>query len=427
MNRRQPKLTASLLCADPLRLGDELTSLREAGVDYIHVDMADGHFVPFLGIGIEEAKAARGATSIPLDVHLLVSNPNVWTPMVLDELSPAAVTFHAEATDHAYLLAQTIRAKGALAGVALNPATAISTIECLLPTVDMVLLMTTNPGFTRQILIPDMIEKIADLRRLIHDKGLNIHICADGNVGFENAPRMAAAGADILVCGSSSIFDGSRGGIVAATADFRRKLAEATTIMDDSRTKKQAEQNRLQEYSRQVAAEIRETLERIDVAEVERLIDALTAARRVFIHAVGRVLLSLQCLGKRLNHLGIECQSVGAMDEKPIGPEDLLLIASGSGESRLPAEIARIAKNKGARLALITSADRSTIKSLSDVVVHLPCPTKNEPRRGVASVQLMSTLFDQSLHVFSDVLALDIQDRKHLRHDEVWQRHANLE
>jgi len=182
-----------------------------------------------------------------------------------------------------------------------------------------------------------------------------------------------------------------------------------------------------QEHSRQVVAEIRATLERVDDAEVERLVGELRAARRVFIHAVGRVLLSLECFGKRLNHLGVDCQVVGAMDEKPIGPRDLMLIASGSGESRLPAEIARIAKATGARLALITSASESTIESLSDVVVHLPCPTKKEPGGGVKSVQLMSTLFDQALHIFGDVVALRIQECKQLGSDELWQRHANLE
>ena len=180
-------------------------------------------------------------------------------------------------------------------------------------------------------------------------------------------------------------------------------------------------------YSQQIVAEIGETLKQVDADEVEQLVSELLRARRVFIFAVGRVLLSLQCLGKRLNHLGIECQTVGTMDERPIGPEDLLLIASGSGKSKLPAEIARIAKTKGAKLALITSAAESMIKSLSDTVVHLPCPTKHEPTRGVKSVQLMSTVFDQALHVFGDVLALRIQQCKNLDREEVWRRHANLE
>ncbi len=228
INHHDPKLTASLLCADVLTLGDELANLQEASIDYLHVDMADGHFVPLLGIGIEEARHVRQATTIPFDVHLLVANPNVWVPRVLDELHPAIVTFQAEATAHAYLLAQMIRQKSVWAGIGVNPATPLTTLEYLLPAVDLVLLMTTNPGFTRQSLIPGMIDKIADLERLIRRKGLNVHISVDGNVSFENAPVMAAAGADYFVCGSSSIFDRKRGGIVEATSAFRRRLANAS-------------------------------------------------------------------------------------------------------------------------------------------------------------------------------------------------------
>ena len=421
-----PKLTASLLCADPLAVGADLAALQEAQIDYLHVDMADGHFVPLLGIGIEEAKKVRRATAIPFDVQLLVANPNIWVPRVLDELQPAAVTFSAEATAHGCLLAQAIRQKGALAGVAINPGTSLSILDYLLPTIDLVVVMTINPGIVGQTAIPGMIEKIADLRRLIASKGLKVHVSVDGNVSFDNAPAMVAAGADFLVCGSSSIFDRRRGGIVAATAAFRRCVAEdaeaapadkltardqgtqGSEKMDGDTTTDIAQ---FKEHSRQIVAEIGETLERVEAAEVERLVNELIGTRRVFIYAVGRVLLSLQCLGKRLNHLGIDCQVVGAMDEKSIGPQDLMLIASGSGESKLPAEIARLAKAAGARLALITSASESTIKSLSDVVVHLPCPTKKEPRRGVKSVQLMSTLFDQSLHVFGNVMALRLQER----------------
>lgn len=440
--QKSPRLSASLLCADALRLGEELAALQQAGIDYLHVDMADGHFVPLLGIGIEEARRVRAASNIAFDVHLLVSNPDVWTPKVLDALAPAIVTFQQEATAQGYYLAEYIRRKGARAGVAVNPGTSLSTLEYLLPAVDQVLVMTTNPGFFRQALIEGMIEKIAELREIIDRRGLNVSICVDGNVNFHNAPRMAAAGADLLVCGSSSVFDNGHGDIIAATAALRERLAEAGKAESNGhamhgahaihearppRSEAVAGDGRFCLNSRQIVAEIGETLDLVDPAEVERLAGELMSARRVFIFAVGRVLLSLQCLGKRLNHLGIDCQVVGAMDERPIGPGDLLLVASGSGESKLPAEIARIAKSKGARLALITSASESTIKSLSDVVVHLPCPTKNEPRRGVKSIQLMSTLFDQSLHVFGDVLALSIQNCKHLSFDAVWRRHANLE
>jgi ribulose-phosphate 3-epimerase len=224
MGINSPKLTASLLCADFLDLGKDMRALEEAKIDYVHVDMADGHFVPLLGIGIEEAKQVRAATRIPLDVHLLVSNPDDLVPQILDSLSPAIVTFHIEASSQGYLLAQTIRGRGCMAGVALNPATPLSSIEYLLPELDVVLVMTTNPGITGQRLIDGMIEKIADLRDLIATKGRDVHISVDGNVSFDHAPRMVEAGADLLVCGSSSIFAPGHGGVVAATAAFRQSL-----------------------------------------------------------------------------------------------------------------------------------------------------------------------------------------------------------
>lgn len=225
MNQTNPKLTASLLCADTLALANDLAGLEQAGIDYLHVDMADGHFVPLLGIGIEEAKRVRSATTIPLDVHLLVSNPEVWVPRVLDELTPDIVTFPAEATAHGYRWVQMIRQRGAMAGVAINPGTPLTILDYLLPAVDLVQVMTINPGIVGQTLIPGMLDKIADLRQLIAKKGLEVHISIDGNVSFDTAPKMLAAGADFLVCGSWSVFDRNHESIVAATTAFRQHLA----------------------------------------------------------------------------------------------------------------------------------------------------------------------------------------------------------
>lgn len=179
--------------------------------------------------------------------------------------------------------------------------------------------------------------------------------------------------------------------------------------------------------ARKIVAEVGAVLEQVDPGEVERLVAEILNAEKVFIFAVGRVFLSLQCFGKRLGHLGIDCQVVGAVNEKPITPGDLLLVASGSGESKLPVQIAEIARNKGARLGLITSARSSTLKALSDFAVHLPCPTKNDPGYGVASIQPMSTLFDQALHLFGDEVAMTIQARKGIKTEELWRSHANLE
>jgi 6-phospho-3-hexuloisomerase len=181
------------------------------------------------------------------------------------------------------------------------------------------------------------------------------------------------------------------------------------------------------DIARAIIGEVQAVLDRVDPEETDRLIAEIGAAQKVFIFAVGRVFLALQCLGKRLGHLGIDCQVVGSITEKPITPRDLLLIASGSGESKLPAEIARIAKGKGARLGIITSARASTIKSLSDFAVHLPCPTKNDPAAGVRSTQAMTNLFDQTLHLYGDVVAMMIQQGKGMRDEDLWQFHANLE
>jgi 6-phospho-3-hexuloisomerase len=177
----------------------------------------------------------------------------------------------------------------------------------------------------------------------------------------------------------------------------------------------------------QILDEIRAVLDRVDEAEVNALVEAILGADKVFLFAVGRVRLALECLGKRLGHLGVDCQIVGAVNEKPITPRDLLLVASGSGESQLPVQIARIAKERGARLALITSARASTLQALADVLVYLPTPTKNDPQAGVASQQPLSTLFDQSLHLFGDVVATLIQEQRGLSNDELWKYHANLE
>jgi 6-phospho-3-hexuloisomerase len=182
-----------------------------------------------------------------------------------------------------------------------------------------------------------------------------------------------------------------------------------------------------QEISKQILLEIQTVLEQVDPQEVDRLVKELLAAEKVFFFAVGRVFLSLECFAKRLGHLGVDCQVVGSINEKPITPHDLLLVASGSGESKLPVEIARIAKSKGAGLGIITSARSSTLKSLCDFAVHLPCPTKNDIAAGVTSMQPMSALFDQSLHIFGDTTAILLQQRKGLDTGDLWQYHANLE
>ena len=177
----------------------------------------------------------------------------------------------------------------------------------------------------------------------------------------------------------------------------------------------------------EILAEIDLVLSKVKSIEVERIVTEILKAEKVFIFGVGRVFLSLQSFGKRLGHLQIDCQVVGSINEKPILKKDLLLIASGSGESKLPIQIARIGKNKGATIGLITSSTRSTLKELAGFCIHLPSPTKKDKSAGVKSIQPMSTLFDQALHIFGDTVAKIIQERKGLKNEEIWKYHANLE
>lgn len=180
-------------------------------------------------------------------------------------------------------------------------------------------------------------------------------------------------------------------------------------------------------YGGSILKEIDEVISNIDHREVERLIEEISAAEKVFIIGVGRVFLSLQCFGKRLAHLGVNVEIVGSTTEKAITDKDLLLVASGSGESVVPLEIAKKAKRLSAKIGLITSARSSTIKGMADFSVHLRCPTKNDPNYGVKSIQPMSTLFDQTLHIFGDVIAMIIQNKMALKKEELWKYHANLE
>jgi len=176
----------------------------------------------------------------------------------------------------------------------------------------------------------------------------------------------------------------------------------------------------------QTIQELQKVILNIDSTEVEQLIQEILTVDKVFFIAVGRVFLSLNCFIKYLGHLGINCQIVGSVTEKPIGPNDLLLIASGSGESKLPVTIAQIAKTKNARIGLITASKDSTLLRLSNFSVYLDCPTKVNLTNN-KSAQSMTFLFDQSLHLFGDIVGRLIQEKLNLTEKELWNRHANLE
>ncbi|MBI5301575.1 MAG: ribulose-phosphate 3-epimerase [Chloroflexi bacterium] len=196
------KLAPSILSADFARLGVQVQEAESAGADYIHVDVMDGHFVPNITIGPLVVAAIRPFTRLPLDVHLMIESPEKY---VGDFANAGAdmITVHQEACTHLHRIVQQIKGFNKKSGVALNPATPVGTLEEILPYIDLVLVMTVNPGFGGQEFIETMLSKIAAMRKMIDARGLDIEIEVDGGIHAETAPRVVAAGAQVLVAGSA--------------------------------------------------------------------------------------------------------------------------------------------------------------------------------------------------------------------------------
>ncbi len=196
------KIAPSILSADFARLGDEIRAIDDAGADYVHVDVMDGHFVPNITIGPLVVKAIRPLTERPLDVHLMIENPDLY---IADFAHAGAdiIVVHAEAVRHLHRTVQLIKSLGKKAGVSLNPATSLTALEEILPDLDLVLLMTVNPGFGGQSFIETCLPKITRLRRQIDDLGRPIELEVDGGVKIDNIEEIAAAGADVFVAGSA--------------------------------------------------------------------------------------------------------------------------------------------------------------------------------------------------------------------------------
>jgi ribulose-phosphate 3-epimerase len=200
---KKVKVAPSILSADFSRLGEEIRAVEAAGADIIHIDVMDGHFVPNITIGPLIVQAARKVTKLPLDVHLMIENPELY---IADFANAGAdyLTVHAEAAYHLHRLVQNIREhKGVKASVSLNPATPLEALDYVLGDLDMVLIMSVNPGFGGQAFIPSQLDKIRALRKRIDDLRLHLEIEVDGGVKTDNAAEVAAAGADILVAGSA--------------------------------------------------------------------------------------------------------------------------------------------------------------------------------------------------------------------------------
>ena len=201
-----PKLSPSLMCVDFAQIEDTLRTFEECGIDYLHIVIMDGEFVPNYALGTNFCAQLRKLTRIPLDIHLMITRPD--SKLDRFDFRPGEfVSVHWESTPHVQKTLAAIRAAGAKPMLAINPATPGDVIRYLLPDLEGILVMTVNPGFAGQPLVPATLEKIRDIRSFVEENGYpDLELEVDGNVSFENAKRMRAAGATMFVGGSSSIF-----------------------------------------------------------------------------------------------------------------------------------------------------------------------------------------------------------------------------
>jgi len=196
------KIAPSILSADFSRLGEEIQAVDRAGADYIHVDVMDGHFVPNITIGPLVVAALRKVTEKPLDVHLMIENPDRYIPQFA-KAGADIITVHQEAVPHLHRTVQLIKSLGKQAGVSLNPATPVETLDVILDELDLVLVMSVNPGFGGQEFIPSALDKIRALRQSITRRGLATELEVDGGIKLDNIREVVAAGAEVLVAGSA--------------------------------------------------------------------------------------------------------------------------------------------------------------------------------------------------------------------------------
>ncbi|MGL6078689.1 ribulose-phosphate 3-epimerase [Methyloversatilis discipulorum] len=226
------RIAPSLLSADFARLGEEVTAVIEAGADLIHFDVMDNHYVPNLTVGPLVCQAIRTYATVPIDVHLMVKPVDALIPMFA-EAGASIISFHPEASEHIDRTVQLIRSHGVKAGLVLNPATPLNVLDHVLEQLDLVLLMSVNPGFGGQRFIESALPKIEAVRRRIDACGREIWLEVDGGVNADNADRVAAAGADTLVAGSA-VFTGGRYADSIRTLRERALAGRAQTLAHES-------------------------------------------------------------------------------------------------------------------------------------------------------------------------------------------------
>ncbi|WP_394137033.1 ribulose-phosphate 3-epimerase [Cytobacillus oceanisediminis] len=214
------KIAPSILSADFSNLGEEIKDVERGGADYIHVDVMDGHFVPNITIGPLIVDAIRPVTKLPLDVHLMIENPDAYIE-AFAKAGADYITVHVEASRHLHRTVHFIKSFGVKAGVVLNPATPVNAIEHIIEDIDMVLLMSVNPGFGGQKFIPSVLSKIAAVKEMADSKGLEIEIEIDGGVNEETAKQCIDAGANVLVAGSAIYNQTDRAKAIAALKGSR--------------------------------------------------------------------------------------------------------------------------------------------------------------------------------------------------------------
>ncbi len=194
-----------MMCADYLHLAEELDTFAALKIEWLHMDVMDGHYVPNFALGVDYCQAVATYSKIPQDIHLMIESPDQHLDKFL-ELPKPRITFHPETVRQPVRVIDRIKQSGASAGIALDPGLPLDHFKHLLPLVDQVLIMTVNPGYAGQKLVPHCIDKISETRRYLDEKGLSVDLEVDGNVSWENIPKMIQAGANILVGGSSSVF-----------------------------------------------------------------------------------------------------------------------------------------------------------------------------------------------------------------------------